>query len=103
MRKLVCQQLLIDGHASEEHGLYFGASTFLEQLTGSDQSPTPGPNLEGFGISSKDFNILKSILTSPTPAIDPSAYLQPRNKAILPPLAFKGVVLPSPFSIVELF
>ncbi|PYH37434.1 uncharacterized protein BO87DRAFT_413525 [Aspergillus neoniger CBS 115656] len=66
LRKLVCQQLHIDGYQSEEHGLYLGATGFLEQLTGADQNPFVGPRLEFLGISSNDFDTLKSILTSPS-------------------------------------
>ncbi|RAH55221.1 hypothetical protein BO85DRAFT_498964 [Aspergillus piperis CBS 112811] len=65
LRKLVCQQEYIDDYQSEEHGLYLGATGFLEQLTGTDQNPFVGPKLEFLGISSNDFSTLKSILTSP--------------------------------------
>ncbi|PYH67530.1 uncharacterized protein BO88DRAFT_416494 [Aspergillus vadensis CBS 113365] len=65
LRKLVCQQLHIDGCLYEEHGLYLGATGFLEQLKGADRNPSIGPNLVFLGKSSKDFNTLKSILTSP--------------------------------------
>ncbi|OJZ90978.1 hypothetical protein ASPFODRAFT_215217 [Aspergillus luchuensis CBS 106.47] len=65
LRKLVCQQLHIDGYQSEEHGLYLGTTGFLEQLTGADQNPFVNPKIEFLGISSNDFDTLKSILTSP--------------------------------------
>lgn len=58
LRKLVCQQLHIDGCLYEEHGLYLGATGFLEQLKGDDRNPSIGPNLVFLGISSKDFNTL---------------------------------------------
>lgn len=58
LRKLVCQQLHIDGCFYEEYGLYLGATGFLEQLTGADQTPFVGPKLEFLGISSNVFNTL---------------------------------------------
>lgn len=58
LRKLVCQQLHIDARLDEEHGLYLGATGFLEQLKGDDRNPSIGPNLVFLGISSKDFNTL---------------------------------------------
>ncbi|GKZ30586.1 hypothetical protein AbraIFM66950_009663 [Aspergillus brasiliensis] len=52
--------------APEVPGLYLGAFGFLDELAGAVQNPSAGPDLEFLGIACLDFNVLKSILASPS-------------------------------------